>query len=455
MVYFYALIINYVYQFKDNNMIEYKNKVQIQKSKEDIENYKSILSCLFNKEIKLSNKASTNNCIGALNGNNFFAFKCNFISRVERILDYFDKYKIDKTKLEETLKDIANQRGYYEWSGKYSEIVALDYFIQCKCIDKIVYVVKEKEGDIFDSSLTKKLGGDEIDLDFMIEGGDEMRIYCDVKTLSPTYLKLFKNIFERVFEATCRNDILIGIENDMYMTNKINNEEIKDIIKSYDKQKKEKTKRKTGLINELIECINSEKTTYEYYNRGEPINFKMSYYNKPLPLVGGEEISPYRLAETYENRILDCYNKLLINKPSFIIFVVNPWFSSYIYNDTFNKKDFYRSLSRRIFCRLKNINELAYNYTKNDNLENKNIKVSDISKLISGIIYIEDNSITYQENGIDIETGKEKLYDVYIYTNPNAENKYYIGLKLGIFFDNLKDDIYNLKDIDDFHYDNY
>ena len=78
----------------------------------------------------------------------------------------------------------------------------------------------------------------------MIEGGDEMRIYCDVKTLSPTYLKLFKNIFERVFEETCRNDILIGIENDMYITNKINDKEVANIIKSYDKQKKKKRKEK-------------------------------------------------------------------------------------------------------------------------------------------------------------------------------------------------------------------
>ncbi|TXJ30046.1 hypothetical protein EPJ69_10725 [Brachyspira aalborgi] len=423
-------------------MIAYKNRTK--SNKEDIENYKSILSCLFNKEIKLSNKASSNNCIGALNSNNFSAFKSNFILRVNRILGYFDKYKIDKTKLEETLKDIANQRGYYEWSGKYSEIVALDYFTQREYIDKIVYIVKEKEGDIFDSSLTKKLGGKEIDLDFMIEGGDEMRIYCDVKTLSPIYLKLFKNIFERVFEATCRNDILIGIENDIYVTNKINNEKIEDIIKSYDNQKN----KKTGLINELIECINSEKTTYEYPNLYNTLKFKISYNNKPLALVGGEEMSPYRLAKTYENRILDYYNKLLINKPSFIIFVINPWFSSYIYHDVFNKKYFYRSLSRRIFCRLKNINELAYNYTKSDKLKNKDIKVSDISKLISGIIYIEDNSVTFQENNIDTEAGKKQLYDVYIYTNPNTTNKYYQTLDLGIFFNNAKD-------IDDFCYDNY
>ena len=432
-------------------MIAHKDKFL--KSKEDIENYKNILSDIFGKEVKLSNNEFTNNCIGALNGNNFPAFKNNFILRIKRIVDYFDKHKIDKTKLEEALKDIANQRGYYGWAGKYSEIVTLDYLIQCqiqrKCIDKIEYVVNEKEGDIFDSSLIKSLGGEEIDLDFMIEGGDVMRIYCDVKTLSPTYFKLFKNIFERVFEATGRNDVLIGIENYMSLADNINDNEIVEIIKSYDKQKKEKKEETTGLINELIKCINSKKTKYEYHNRGsKSIKFKMSYDDKSLSLIGGEEISPYRLAKNYENKILDWYDKLLINKPSFIIFVINPWFNLDIYLDIFNKKDFYRSLSRRIFCRLKNINELAYNYTKNDRLKDKDIKVSDISQLISGIIYIEDNSVTYQEDSIDTEAEKKQLYDVYIYTNPNAKNKYYRTSELDIFFKYVKY-------IDDFYYDNY
>ena len=59
------------------------------------------------------------------------------------------------------------------------------------------------------------------------------------------------------------------------------------------------------------------------------------------------EIDVYKLASDYKYKILDYYNKLLINEPSLITLVINPWFNKELNILIKNLSNLLRSLSRR------------------------------------------------------------------------------------------------------------
>ena len=76
-------------------------------------------------------------------------------------------------------------------------------------------------------------------------------------------------------------------------------------------------------------------------------------------------------------------------------------------------------------------------------LNGKNIKISYIAKKISGIVFIYDNSIMKRDNDTN---------DVYIYLNPNADNKVLTIRDFGILsWSHCLKQPY----IEDFYYDNY
>jgi len=154
------------------------------------------------------------------------------------------------------------------------------------------------------------------------------------------------------------------------------------------------------------------------------------------------EMEPYRLANNYKYKILDYYNKLLIDEPSLITFVINPWFNRELNTSSIEFLiTFFRSLSRRVFM------ELTKDQRNMDTffpeLVGKNLKISDVAQKITGIVYVIDNSI--------MKTG-ENTNDVYLYLNPNATNKLLTRLDFTILSWSQK---IRKPFIDDFYYDNY
>ena len=98
----------------------------------DLENYKKIVESVFLQKFDIPINDMTNNCIGALNcSDTFMIFKENFIDRLKRLSNYYAKKPAIIEKLLITLKNIGVVKGY-KWSGGYSELVALDYWIQYK-----------------------------------------------------------------------------------------------------------------------------------------------------------------------------------------------------------------------------------------------------------------------------------------------------------------------------------
>lgn len=396
-----------------------------------VENYKENLENIFKKEINFSNKTITNNCIGALTDNdNYSVFKNNFFQRLTRLNDFFKESDKHITEIIHTAKQIGQTTGY-KWAGAYSELVALDYWIQFENISNINF---PDRGDVnsFADSIAKQIGQQEIDLDISLDLSTK-KIYTDVKCLIPTHTELTDQILSRLKNKTRKQNYLIGIDN-LYDVDYLRTKA--DLVSEL----------QTGtLINELEKCINNEDQSYSHdLKSGHKASFRISYAEdgKNTVLMTMREMNPYKLAIDYKYKILDYYNKLLIKEPSLITFVINPWFNQELglLSGEF-LSTFLRALTRRVFIELtKDNTDLSIICPE---LNGENIKISDVARKITGIIFIKDNSISKSEKDIN---------DVHIYLNPNASNTV---LKSNDFSILSWSSEINQPFIDDFIYDNY
>jgi hypothetical protein len=396
-----------------------------------IENYKQILENIFKQEIKFSNGKIKNNCIGALNNTTEYSvFSKNFIERLERINKYFSHSKEHTKEIIYTAKLIGQKSGY-KWAGAYSELVALDYWIQFENLSNINFPDRGNVNDFVDS-IAKQIGQPEIDLDISLDLSTK-KIYTDVKCLIPTHTELTDKILNLVKSKTERQDYLIGVD-DLFDVDFLRT--TADFVYELKSGK---------LITALGNCVNQGVKSYSHtLKSGAKASFRISYSKpgKNTVLTTTRVMDPYKLAIDYKYKILDYYNKLLIKEPSLITFVINPWFNQEL---NISRGEFFsaflRSLSRRVFMEL----------TKNDidmetifpDLIGHNLKISDVAKKITGIIFIKDNSI--------MESGKD-INDVYIYLNPNATNRRLTSTDFNIL--NWSPEI-KQPFIDDFHNDNY
>jgi len=395
-----------------------------------VEYYKNLLEEIFDTKVKFSDIQITNNCIGALkNHKDFKIFHDNFIARLRRLNSYFQNSPNQIKEIIDTAKQIGQAKGY-KWSGPYSELVALDYWIQFENISNIKFPDRGKVEN-FPYSLAKKIGQKEIDIDLSLNLTTK-KIFSDVKSMIPTHIELADLIINRLQKITS-NSFLIGVD-EIYDVDYIRTKS--DLIKEI---------RDGDLLNELKNCIDQNRKYYtKTLSSGEKMDFRISYPKtgkRNNVLTTMRQMDPYKLADNYKYKVLDYYNKLLIKAPSLITFVINPWFNQELNTDKRFLEAFLRSLSRRIFIELKkDTTDLATIFPE---LSGKNLTIGEVSNKISGLIFIYDESIMKEE---------EEINDVYIYLNPNATNKI---LKQGDFDILSWSPEKNQPFIDDFTHDNY
>jgi hypothetical protein len=196
----------------------------------DRENYKKIVENIFSQELKIEINDTTNNCIGALNhDDSFMTFKTNFIERLKRVYGFYLKNESTIKNLLDTLRNIGIAKGY-QWAGYYSELVALDYWIQYNNLYNIEYQFTDK-ADIYDNSIAKIIGQSQVDLDITLDFSS-FKVYMDVKSFKPTHIELADRIFAILKNKIKRNDYLIGID-DIYDVDyiELNNDLQCEIIK--------------------------------------------------------------------------------------------------------------------------------------------------------------------------------------------------------------------------------
>lgn len=368
----------------------------------NVENYKKLLEDIFQKEIDLKITLFTNNCIGALANSQNSNFRNNFSERLERLKNYYQHKPNVIDQIIVAAKNIGESQGY-KWAGAYSELVALDYWTSFEDIPSVEYIVKE-ETATFHDSIAKKIGQQFIDLDLEIKLATKY-IYTDVKSFIPIHDELTDLLINRVQPNVNVGKFLIGVDNVFDVEYLRLREDLRSEIKG-------------SLVSKLQETIENGKSILTHQLKsGENITFSISYPktdSKNIVLQTIREYNPYKLANDYKYKILDYYNKLLLSKPSLITWVINPWFNRELNSGVQEfQMAFMRSLARRIFMELSNDTTMMSRYF-DDFSEENDISVSEVSKLVSGIVFIFDNSV---QGCIDM------LYDSYIYLNPNATNQ--------------------------------
>lgn len=395
----------------------------------DIEKYAEIYSSIFGESFTVKDPAISNNCIGAIASDHSPTFTRNFIDRLNRLHERFKDSGSTLDSIKNATKDIATKKGY-KWSGPYSELVALDFWQSFKDIREIEFPSKGPVGHMPDS-LAKQIGQNVVDLDLKIRV-KQIAIYMDVKSFIPTHKELIDRIIDSVNAEIDGDDYFVTAEN-------LGGGDYLSVLKDLPSELGS-----GNLKSELIDAITNKRSYLSYAsNSGIEYEFRISYKDTGRSIhVSEDHFNPYQAAARNKYKVLEYYNKLLTEEPTLLIFVLNPWFNEEMLGDLGNANEvFYRSLARRVFIELKNDQRDLKDYIPT---VKHSLTVSEISKKISGILFIEDHSIT--------KTGKE-LYTSYLYLNPNATNRVLTTGSFHIL--DWSSNGFRPKVIDDFKNDNY
>ena len=380
-----------------DNLEEYKNdsdilNMIIKSSNNPVENIEYLVNKYFGETINIKNKSLVNCCISALvDKTSYREFSFNFEERLKRLSKKITD-KEQRKQVVEKIKNIAEKTGY-KWSGAYSELVALDYFLDSD------YLMNHKFINIFNASdfpcsLPARNGRKTIDIDMSFDLR-ENHYFTDVKSLIPTQIEILDTIIEDVSKKN--PNVLIAV----------NNYKPESIIDFQNVIENEKNK----IKDEIIKGIETKQTHISYTTeKGFVYEFVISYKNV---LSAVHVKSSYELAKKDKYKYLNYHSKLLNKDYSFLTFVVNSWFNRIL--DSYDDFDqiYYRSVSRRVFMEFKNDKTLAKNYFKD--IKDTTITVADISTSIAGILFIEDKSVKGDGDGL--------LYKSYFYLNPNYKWK--------------------------------
>ncbi len=378
----------------------------------DSENYKDVVENIFGKgtcNIDVT-KLVTNNVIGALNHTQFAAFTTSYKKRLERLNSLYSGHGNFQDLLN-TINQVADDKN---WEGAYAEIVAYDYLNSNNdCLNEPINLEKTVPAT---ETIAENFGYQNANFDGEYK---DFNTYFDVKILSDKAGIILSGIFKDVQKKTGRSNFSISPEYPLDIDFEVfqnNRKQLLDELLSSFTGTQEPSSINSQVIPDLRYAI----------MWGSGVLMTESTYN------------PYLHAKNHHNLLFKHAKKFSKVNPSLIIFVIFPWFSEKISSLGKANEIFYRSFSRRFFC------EYAAKPTKAKDIFKKYIgedSVFEVTKKLSGVLFLEDKSIT-------ADTPTAQNVEGYAYLNPNADKK--IGR--GIFIDYLHSLRFH---IDDFEYDNY
>lgn len=395
----------------------------------DIENLEKIISSIFKISKSIKNRANSNSCIAPLNRNPRNLFARNFVSRLERLSEEFKGDFSALNDIAERVKNIGEAKNS-GWAGPYSELVALDFYSQFSEFFNLSYI-NQLPAKKHPKSIPAINGQKEvIDIDLCLHLRHD-KVFTDIKSFNCIHQNILDEVIEIVEEyslVTLGKSVMIGVDN----LSSLDYTDVKSHL-GYEKRK---------IYYELTNAVSENRRVLHYESKtGIVFTFRIEYSDSISTV---KEYSPFAMAEAYKYKFLDYGSKLLDDEYSVITMVRNPWFNEETVDFGDFNNTFYRSLARRTFIELNQIKESASSYSSN--YSNSKIKVRDVSKNLSGIIFIDDESPN--------EEDEARLYSAYFYLNPNYANKKPLTIrKLEKYFRNEREG--QIKDFDDFRWDNY
>lgn len=377
-----------------------------------LENYKAVLEQHFGSGAAKFNTTgdATNNIIGALNRTEFASFRSVFHKRCERLAAHYSAADPNRKPLLTRLNEMADKG---KWNGAYAEMVAFDFLNSDQ--DWLSTPITLSKTVSATETLAYGLGNQNANFDGYYGDFD---VCFDVKVLGDK-----------------SRDILDGVITEA--TRKLGSTAL-TIIPEYplDLGHEEFEVNRNQLRKELESLIDvSNQATLIRSSVIPNLTYQIKWDTGVL--TAASAYNPYRHAANHHTLLFKHAKKFSMIKPSLIVFVLFPWFSEKVVNPFCTSEVFYRSFSRRFFCQ----------YTKDDRLASSILKsfqgnetVAQVTEKLSGVLFLEDCSITSSNtDGLNVKG--------FAYLNPSAKKK--VGPH---FLEHLSGlDFF----VDDFEYDNY
>lgn len=308
----------------------------------------------------------SNDVVGALaSTTDFDVFRKNFVARLHRLKAAIQaNHKISNPILS-AVNGVARLSG---WEGYYAEIVALDYFLSDPETgpENIALDVTRPASD----AIASEFGMSNINYDLCVPS---LGIVTDVKILSDKSGGILEGIFKefRSKKGIARLNIQPSYCED----------EDYDIFQ----------KNRAQLLKELIEEIDT--TIRPPYFRSKIIEGLSYRFSWDAGVVIGESSYDSETHALNHQRLLVTHAKKYSRKdPSIIIFVVFPWASEriMIFSKMKIAQEFIHNLGTLFFDTTTSSSVQAR--TINSNIKT-DISLADVSRHLSGILLIEDDSI--------------------------------------------------------------
>lgn len=351
--------------------------------------YQKMLDAVFGiGVVSVKDKGDSNNIIGTwAYRTEFQNFKQNYKKRLIRLRDSFNR--------EENVKNVhrlVSEIGYNRtWRGTYAELVAYDV-LRAKAKSEFTTDITR------DSSFALARYMDYDNINYDIHYDDDNDVYMDVKAFTDTVGDLINNgIIKKVLDKPEFKGKHINVMPQYPLI---------DVENKYNVHIPEL---QNELIGNIRRLLSSNRKTYNFKSEILPeLSFQMRIGPGMLSTLG--EYNPIKRAEKLSDVLLWRYcNKLPFEKPFYLVFVNFAWFNQRE-NDAFDfNREVYRHFAELTFSQYmqdetKLIRDILRGYRGTET-------ASFATRKLSGIIFIDDNTIT------------ESSHNIYIYENQKADNK--------------------------------
>jgi hypothetical protein len=384
-----------------------------------IENYSRLIDNILGAGTTTfdTSKDIYNHVIGALNNpTEYNDFTANFISRLERLKTIYSTHPTYLTEIKVQVNEVASVKN---WEGAFAELAAYDH-LNSDILNHKTYIHNPIQPNITlpnIKSFALELGKSATNLDGYVE---DRPLYFDVKCLKDNVTEILTGIYNDLKTHLGTNDIHITAEHELNI--------------SYD----DFQKKRTQLLNELKAELNTI-TKKKILKSSVVSNLSYRILWGAGVLTAERSYHPFSHAKNYHKTIFNYANKFIKDEPTVIVLVVFPWYNLVISNFANSNVRFYRALARRVFCQYNH--DTTKFKTFNTSFTGEHT-IFEVSKHLSGIIFLEDNTILSKEpNKTNVKS--------FVYLNPNAVKPLTRSLASD-FIMGLHNTEY-----DDFEYDNY
>lgn len=311
-------------------------------------------------------KTESNNVIGALARPNEFAeFKANYRERLRRIEA--------ATKADPTLrKDVlgaVNRVAEDEWDGAYAELCALDYFLA---------IPQTGPGNIeldrtlsASDTLASEMGMQNANHDMRLKA---LGVSMDTKNLSDKIGQILDGIFNEFRKAK-------GIESMAIMPTYDHDDDFTPYVVNRPK-----------LLAELVNGVDARARTPQLRSQIIPgLSYEFAWN---AGVYGSPSLySPLEHAAKHHTLLFGHIKKFSRVEPTVITYVMFPWSGESVFSGL-GKETFQTEFGRQFFNNYIGSVELARKFNQK---VKSNISAEDVTKHLSGVIFLDDKSITAQD----------------------------------------------------------